>query len=329
MAEAATNILVAAFNFINGTPGWTGKLKKKGNRVSGRGTDFENAMFGLLTPVGAKFEEVFLVSTDDAPPEGFILGGGPALEGKHDETGVSKIPLNSSDPYVGLRQDDPRLSSLIRNSGDWPANGIREIIYTVGNQETPKTYKRKSRNGGQKGERAPGSGVVTMVYGDLLTGGDFRARKEWERRQREHMERDAIELGLPYALDTNELFCLKDTDGMGAEQRIRRMQSMWHPLKRFHSILSQDSEFTKPVSLWFGLLRTETYDALPQASKDALQPHVATGDFVIRDAETEIIVADPDQTVDSRAKIRKMVRIKVLRARPKNWHILDKQGLLG
>jgi hypothetical protein len=308
MAEAATNVLVAALNFINGTCGWTGKLMKNSNRVSSKGADFENAMFGLLTPIGAKFEEVFLISTDDSPPEGLILGGGPALEKKHDKIGASKTPLNSSDPNAWLRHDDPRLSSLIRNSGDWSANGIREIIYTVGNQE----MKNK------KGGRDRGSGIIIMAYGDLLTGGDFRARKEWERRQREHMERDAIELGLPYSLDTNELFCLKDTDGMGAQQRIRRMQSMWNPLKRFKFILSQDPEFARPVPLWFGLLRSETYDALPQASKDALQPHIATSDFVVRDAETEIVVVDPNQTADFRARVRKTVRIKVLRARQKS-----------
>lgn len=320
MAEAATNILVAAHNFITGKSGWNGKLKKKGNRVSGRGTDFENEMFGLLTPVGAEFGDVFIFSKDDSPPEGIIRNGGPALEKKHDETSVSKTPLNSSEPYARLHRDDPRISSLIRDSRDWPADGMRDIIYTVGNQAVPKSYRRNSRTGGKKGERKPGSGLVVMAYGDVLTGGDFRARNEWERRVKVFMRAQAEELGLPYALDTNEIFCLKDTDGMGAEERVRRMQSMWHPLKRFWSILSEDPEFTKPVPLWFGVLRTETYDALPKASKDALQPHIDTGDFSIRDAHAEVVVANPVDIGPPYTRITRTVCIKVLRARKSLAH---------
>jgi len=315
MANAATNILVAARNFIMGERGWKGRLKKKGNKVSGRGSSFENSMFGLLTPVGAKFNDVFVTSRDDSPPEGFIWMG-PAAEFKHDMDYASKIQLSSSDPFARLKRDDLRLSSLMRDSNDWPESGEREIIYVVGNLESPKVYKHDSKTGGKKGERKTGSGIVIMVYGDLLTGEDFRARMEWERSSRAFMEAKAIELGLPYTLDTNELFCLKDTDGMGAQQRSRRMQSMWHPLKRFYQILSQDPDFLKPVPLLFGILRTETYDALPQADKDILEQHVATGDFYIKDAETEIVLANPEDTVcPPYTRITKTVQIKVFRAR--------------
>ena len=317
MADAATNVLVATLNFITGQRGWTGRLEKKGNRVSGRGATFENDMFGMFTPVGARFEDVFTISTDDSPPEG-IIRNGPALEKKHDEEGVLWTPLNSSDPCAKLYRDNPRISHKIRDAEDWDYLDVpseRDMIYVVGNQEEPQIYKNSSTKGNyRKGERKRGTGVVTIAYGELLAG-DLRGRDALEVALGRWLAEHAGDFGLEVSLDTNEIARVLDIDGMGAQERMRRMINMWHPLRRFGHFLKNDPDFSTPVPLLFVLLSTETYTKLPQADKDALEPYREDNYLSITDAETDVVV--PDTTPDARpyARIRKRVPIKVLRAK--------------